>query len=133
MWLWLLSFIRWFTGRFRRKSTAHPAAMPAKVLRQPRRKAGQLESAPFDLVPLLSEKSVRLQELRTVAFRVPAGATKQQVARAVRARYKVSPQAVRIIVMPRKVRRRGRTQGRTVWWKKAYVRVEDVSALGIQP
>lgn len=103
----------------------HEAAVPAAA-----RAAAQL---PFDLIPLLSEKSMRLQESGTVAFRVPARATKEAVAQAVRWRYKVEPVAVRVLLVPPKVRRRGRTQGLTPVWKKAYVTVKDVQALGIQP
>ncbi|MBI4022363.1 MAG: 50S ribosomal protein L23 [Candidatus Andersenbacteria bacterium] len=132
-WRKVLSYTKWFK-RFRRKSTARPAVPPAeRPERKPRPAARRVETVPFDFMPLLSEKSVRLQEQRTVAFRVPAHATKQQVARAVLARYKVTPQAVKVLTVPRKVRRRGRTVGHTVLWKKAYVTVDDVSGLGIQP
>lgn len=123
-----------FTKRFRRKSTVQPAAPQVqRAERIPRRAARMVELVPFDIIPLMSEKSVRLQEQNKVAFRVPVNATKQQVAQAVRARYNVLPQAVRVLTVSPKVRRRGRTVGRTSLWKKAYVTVDDVAALGIQP
>lgn len=118
--------------RLWRSRTAEEAVSPKKTVRR----VAHAEVAalwPFDLVPLMSEKSIRLQEVRTVAFRVPMHATKQSVAQAVRLRFKVEPRAVRVLIMRPKSRRRGRTVGRTSWWKKAYVTVEDVHALGIQP
>lgn len=117
--------------RFRGRRGAGAEEQTARTGRAARAEAAAL--LPFDLVPLMSEKSIRLQEVRTVAFRVPMHATKQSVAQAVRLRFKVEPRAVRVLIMQPKSRRRGRTVGRTSWWKKAYVTVEDAHALGIQP
>ena len=87
----------------------------------------------LDLYPLVTEKSVRLQEYSIVTFRVPHTATKRQVAQAIRERYKVEPRGIRMLYGRRKLRRRGRTFGRTAAWKKAYVKVDDVQAISTGP
>lgn len=120
------------TKRWRSRRGTEAAPQPKRA-RSELREARAAAPLPFDLVPLISEKGIRLQEVRTVAFRVPMHATKQSVAHAVRLRFKVDPLAVRVLTVRPRKRRRGRTVGRTAWWKKAYVTVKDVQALGIQP
>lgn len=85
------------------------------------------------LAPLVTEKSVALQEHNVVAFKVRVSATKGQIAMAVREKYNVEPLAVRTVVGHPKRRRRGYTVGMTNQWKKAYVTVKDIQSLHIAP
>lgn len=87
----------------------------------------------LDLSPVITEKSVRLQEQGVVTFRVPHTSTKEEVARAIRARFKVDPKQIRMIRGRAKQRRRGQTVGQTVQWKKVYVKVDDVTAFTGNP
>jgi large subunit ribosomal protein L23 len=103
-----------------KKQTAEQVAVPAAV-------------GVIDLVPVLTEKSVRLQEQNVVTFRVPHAATKEDITRAVAARFGVQPKEIRVIRGRGKHRRRGATFGQTAQWKKAYVKVDDVAALTSTP
>lgn len=85
------------------------------------------------LTPLITEKSVAVQEGNVVTFRVRPFATKEQIASAVRERYGADVLAVRTVLLHPKRRRRGYTVGATVQWKKAYVTVKDIHSLHIAP
>ncbi len=72
--------------------------------------------------PIISEKAAKLSESNGVAFEVAADATKEDVARAVRAIYNVKPTKVNIVVTKGKVKSfRGRSTGTQRTVKKAYV------------
>lgn len=89
--------------------------------------------AVINLRPLVTEKSVLLQEGNVVAFRVARNVTKREVTLAFREKYAVEPRKIRTMhVMPKR-RRRGHTVGKTVAWKKVYVKVDDVQALKLGP
>lgn len=76
--------------------------------------------------PLITEKSTELRDERNiVAFEVDMRANKVEIRRAVEAQFKVKVADVRIARMHGKMRRQGRTSGRTPDWKKAYVRLAD--------
>lgn len=85
------------------------------------------------LTPLVSEKGVDRQRLKQVVFRVSRTATKGQIAQAVQEQYRVRPIKVRTIRMHPKRRRRGRSEGFTAQWKKAYVAVEDLKPFNVTP
>lgn len=85
------------------------------------------------LTPLVSEKSVDRQLLNQVVFRVTRTATKGQIAQAVQEEYGVRPLKVRTIKMHPKHRRRGRSEGFTAMWKKAYVTVVDLKPFNLTP
>jgi large subunit ribosomal protein L23 len=85
------------------------------------------------LAPILTEKSVALQEQGVATIRVPQSATKHQVALAIAQRYGVKPRRVRMVRMLPRTRRRGTTSGRTAAWKKAYVTVDDVQKIVTGP
>ena len=75
------------------------------------------------LRPRITEKATVLGEARGYVFDVSPAATKGSVADAIRHFYKVSPERVRVVSVPRKVKRSMRT-GRTSitgGGKKAYV------------
>lgn len=76
--------------------------------------------------PLITEKSTALREsTNIVAFEVHRDANKIDVKHAVETQFKVKVAEVRIANMHGKVRRRGRSVGRTPDWKKAYVRLVE--------
>lgn len=85
------------------------------------------------LTPLVSEKGVDRQALNQVMFRVTRTATKGQIAQAVQEEYSVRPIKVRTIRMHPKRRRRGRSEGFTAQWKKAYVTVADLKPFNVTP
>ena len=89
--------------------------------------------AGISLRPLVTEKSVLLQENNVVVFRVAKNATKREISWAVREKYAVEPRKIRTIHVLPKRRRRGQTAGKTIAWKKAYVKVDDVQALKLGP
>ncbi len=73
--------------------------------------------------PRITEKASMHQAIGVYTFNVAESATKTQIAEAVRAAYKVTPRAVRIVSVPSKTKRNMRT-GRTgvkTGGKKAYV------------
>lgn len=104
---------------------------PAKA--KPRKKAAAASvsvlAGQLGLVPLITEKGVRMQERATAAFRVRPDANKRDIARAIFEQYGVQPLAIRTMRMSGKRRRRGQTEGATARWKKAYVTVESIESL----
>lgn len=85
------------------------------------------------LTPLVSEKGVDRQAMNQVVFRVTRAATKGQIAQAIQEEYGLRPLKVRTIKMHPKRRRRGRSEGFTAAWKKAYVTVADLRPFTITP
>ncbi len=75
------------------------------------------------LSPRITEKGALLSALGAYVFNVAQGAHKQDVSRAVRELYKVTPRKVAMVRVPRKqVTTRGRNRKRTTaGGKKAYV------------
>jgi len=79
---------------------------------------------PYDIIiaPLVTEKSVDMAEMRKYFFRVPVWAKKIQIRQAVEAVFPgVKVEKVATMRVSGKLRRRGRTTGRTASWKKAIV------------
>jgi large subunit ribosomal protein L23 len=132
-----------FAKKLRRTRPASAAEKQPVKLKQPSSEPQQEKTkatasvAPtadvLSLHPVMSEKSVRLQEDNIVTFRVPHTATKAQVAQALRTRYQVEPREIRMLYGRAKERRRGRSVGRTTQWKKAYIKVDDVQAINAGP
>jgi len=96
-------------------------------------KVKSVRSLKIGLAPIVTEKSVLLQEGNVMAFRVNQKATKGQVAEAVASLYGVKARKVRLMTVNPKRRRRGNVYGRTKSWKKAYVQVDDVQSLNVGP
>jgi len=72
--------------------------------------------------PIITEKGLTLKERdRTLCFEVDDDASKQQIQEAVEQLFKVKVEAVRTMVVPGKMRRRGKYTGYRPDWKKAYV------------
>jgi large subunit ribosomal protein L23 len=72
--------------------------------------------------PVITEKGLTLKEGgRTLCFEVADRASKQQIQEAVERIFKVKVDQVRTMVVPGKLRRRGKYTGYRSDWKKAYV------------
>jgi large subunit ribosomal protein L23 len=72
--------------------------------------------------PLMTEKSMRLKdEQNAVVFQVPRDASKVEIRQAVEAIFNVKVKDVRTAIVPGKLKRMGRFQGRRPSWKKAVV------------
>ena len=76
--------------------------------------------------PIITEKGLSLKEKdRTLCFEVDDDANKQQIQEAVERLLKVKVEAVRTMVVPGKMRRRGKYSGYRPDWKKAYVTLRE--------
>ena len=76
--------------------------------------------------PVITEKGLMLKETeRTLCFEVDDNASKQQIQEAVEQLFKVKVQHVRTMVVPGKMRRRGKYSGYRSDWKKAYVTLRE--------
>jgi large subunit ribosomal protein L23 len=76
--------------------------------------------------PLITEKGLTLKENeRTLCFEVDENASKTQIQEAVEQLFKVKVQHVRTMIVPGKMRRRGKYSGYRSDWKKAYVTLRE--------
>ena len=76
------------------------------------------------IAPHVSEKSARVNgEGNAYVFRVRRDATKPEIRAAVEFLFEVKVDAVRVVNLPGKEKRFGRSLGRRQDWKKAYVRL----------
>lgn len=108
-------------------ASATPAA-PAQT-RGPLAKEGAGEAYRILLKPVLTEKTSMQQAAGQYTFAVANGATKIDVARAVRDLYGVKPVQVRIVNVEGKAVRSGRSQGREKNVKKAIVTLKSGDSL----
>lgn len=70
----------------------------------------------------MTEKSVLMQESRGVyAFNVEKGATKISIAKDIKAKYKVTPESIRLVAVPGKEKRFNGRVGTRSSGRKAYV------------
>ena len=76
--------------------------------------------------PIITEKGLTLKENdRTLCFEVDDDASKTQIQEAVEQLFKVKVARVRTMVVPGKLRRRGKYSGYRSDWKKAYVTLRE--------
>lgn len=74
------------------------------------------------LAPQVSEKATYVADKNNqVIFKVAADATKPEIKAAVELLFKVEVDAVQVLNVKGKVKRRGAIQGRRKGWKKAFV------------
>ena len=74
------------------------------------------------LAPQVSEKATAVADKNNqVIFKVAADATKPEIKAAVELLFKVEVDAVQVLNVKGKVKRRGAVQGRRKGWKKAFV------------
>ena len=83
------------------------------------------------LAPVVSEKSYSLIEDRKYSFRVHQDAHKTQVRQAVEELFDVKVQAVNIVKVQSKPKRRGLSRGRRPGWKKAIVQLREGQSIEI--
>ena len=83
------------------------------------------------LAPVVSEKSYELIEQRKYAFRVHPDAHKTQIRQAVEELFQVRVQAVNVIKVQPKPKRRGLIRGTRPGWKKAIVQVREGESIEI--
>ena len=83
------------------------------------------------LAPVVSEKSYELIEQRKYAFRVHPDAHKTQIRQAVEELFEVRVQAVNVIKVQPKPKRRGLIRGQKPGWKKAIVQLREGEAIEI--
>jgi large subunit ribosomal protein L23 len=83
------------------------------------------------LAPVVSEKSYSLIEDRKYSFRVHRDAHKTQVRQAVEELFGVKVQAVNIVQVRSKPKRRGMVMGRRPGWKKAIVQLREGESIEI--
>jgi large subunit ribosomal protein L23 len=83
------------------------------------------------LAPVVSEKSYELIEQRKYAFRVHPDAHKTQVRQAVEELFDVRVQAVNIVKVQPKPKRRGLVRGQKPGWKKAIVQLREGETIEI--
>ena len=77
------------------------------------------------LAPVVSEKSYSLITDRKYTFKVHEDAHKTQIRQAVEELFEVKVQAVNIVKVQPKPKRRGFSQGRRPGWKKAIVQLRE--------
>ena len=84
------------------------------------------------LAPVVSEKSyAQIEGSNTYSFRIHPDAHKTQVRQAVEELFGVKVQAVNIIQVRPKPKRRGLVKGRRPGWKKAIVQLREGEAIEI--
>lgn len=88
----------------------------------------------FDQViiePLLTEKTNRMRESHTYAFRVDPRANKLEIRSALQAMFDVHPVACRVVNVKGKPKRVRYRKGYTSGWKKAIVTLPPGESIGI--
>lgn len=83
---------------------------------------------PYRIVlrPVITEKSTLLKDMnREVCFEVDPRANKSEIKKAVEQLFKVKVERVRTQNKRGKMKRVGRSQGKTKDWKKAYVKLKE--------
>jgi large subunit ribosomal protein L23 len=83
------------------------------------------------LAPVVSEKSYELIEQRKYAFRVHPDAHKTQIRQAVEELFDVHVQAVNVVKVQPKPKRRGLIRGQRPGWKKAIVQLREGDTIEI--
>lgn len=105
-----------------------------KKIVPPRPRKKDVKIAPFILEsPHIAEKATDLLEINQYVFKVSERANKVEVKKAVQELYGVDVVSVRVINVPRKKRRIGRTQGWRKGYKKAIIRIKKGQEIDIMP
>ncbi len=86
-----------------------------------------MTKSPYQVLrkPVITEKGLEVKErARTLVFQVDPAANKVEIKRAVETVFKVKVDSVHTANFHGKMRRRGRTFGFRLDWKKAYVKLK---------
>lgn len=79
-----------------------------------------------------TERSTKLREENNeYVFRVDKSANKYVIKKAVEEAFKVKVDSVRTIIVPGKLKRLGRNEGKTPAWKKAVVRLKKGEVISV--
>lgn len=81
--------------------------------------------------PVVTEKSVDLMQENKYCFRVAKDANKIEIKNAIEEIFKVTVVNVNTINVHGKMKRMGRTQGRTASWKKAIVTLREGDSIEV--
>ncbi len=104
------------------KQEAQVEVKPTKAV-PPKRKTSTSRAYRILLRPILSEKGTHLAGSGKYVFAVNPRANKSEIKKSIERVYDVNVKAVKIIKLPGKKRRYGRTRGMTSAWKKAIITV----------
>lgn len=85
----------------------------------------KLSNEDIILKPIVTEKSAVAKADSVYVFKVLPQATKIDIKRAIESLFKVDVVSVNTVNVKGKVRRFGRSIGRTSSWKKAYVKLKE--------
>ncbi len=81
---------------------------------------------------ITTERSTKLREQNNeYVFKVDKKANKHAIKQAVESAFKVKVDSVRTMIVPGKLRRMGRYEGKTPTWKKAIVRLKPGESISI--
>jgi large subunit ribosomal protein L23 len=83
--------------------------------------------------PRITEKASLMNSLGQYVFEVSSGANKNQIKKAVEGFYNINVRKVRIINIPARPRRLGRTQGMKSGFKKAIVTLREGEKIELMP
>lgn len=118
--------------RREKKETEKIAKQPAKVVKS--RKAVKSDVAWKVLKrPHITEKATKLTEENQYMFRVSSRSNKTEIKQAVTDVYGVVVESVKIINVPPKKRRLGKTQGWRKGYKKAIIKIKKGQAIEVLP
>jgi large subunit ribosomal protein L23 len=79
-----------------------------------------------------TERSTKLREENNeYVFKVSKAANKYVIKQAVEEAFKVKVATVRTMIMPGKLKRMGRNEGKTPTWKKAVVRLKEGEVISV--
>lgn len=86
-----------------------------------------MKKSPYQILrkAIITEKGLLVKEQsRTLVFQVDSHANKSEIKGAVQEAFKVKVESVRTANFQGKLRRRGRTFGHRLDWKKAYIKLK---------
>ncbi|MEK7172513.1 MAG: 50S ribosomal protein L23 [Patescibacteria group bacterium] len=118
-----------------KEKQAKTAPQPATIVEsKPSQRKRKSKATSFVLLsPQITEKAVNLQDDNQYVFKVTPKANKSEVKKAVEGVYNVDVLKVRIINIPAKKKRLGRTLGWQTGYKKAIVSVKKGQTIEILP
>ena len=119
---------------FKKQEQAKKVSKKA-VSAKPKKKKQAYKADVFKILkePHITEKATELSEAGQYVFKVWPGVNKIQIRKAVEQIYGVGVRGVRVINIPSKKRRLGKTEGKKKGYKKAIVSVKKGQKIEILP
>ncbi|MDD5146727.1 MAG: 50S ribosomal protein L23 [Candidatus Pacebacteria bacterium] len=116
------------------KANNQPQVLEPPTVKAPPKHKKEVKIAPSVLKhPHITEKATKLGENNQYIFKVFDRANKSEVKKAVEEVYSVNVVDVKIINIPAKKRRLGRTEGYKAGYKKAIVKIKKDQTIEIMP